>query len=57
MSQHTSKQSVLFENLSTKAMIATFEQDHAGSDGAAVLRKAEVLNAPVKEEEGKAFTG
>ena len=57
MSQHTSKQSVLFENLSTKAMMAPFEQDHAGSDGAAVLRKAEVLNAPVKAEEGKAFTG
>ena len=55
-SQHTSKQSVLFENLSTKAVIATFEQDHTGSDGEAVLRKAVVLNAPGKEEEGKAFT-
>ena len=57
MSQHTSKQSVPFENLSTKAVTAPFEQDHAGSDGGAFLFKAGVLNAPVKEQEGKSTAG
>ena len=40
MSQDTSKQSVLFEGLSKKAVIAKFDQDHASSDGGAILLKA-----------------
>ena len=40
MSHHTTKQSVLFENLSKKAVVARFDQDHASSDGGAVLLKA-----------------
>ena len=40
MSHDTSKQSVLFEDLSKKAVIAKFDQDHASSDGGAVLLKA-----------------
>ena len=56
MSQHTSKQSVLFENPSKKAVIAPFDRDHANSDGGAFLLKAGVLNALVKQEEGKAVT-
>ena len=40
MSHDTSKQSVLFEGLSKKAVIARFDQDHASSDGGAVLLKA-----------------
>ena len=40
MSHDTSKQSVLFEGLSKKAVIAKFDQDHASSDGGAVLLKA-----------------
>ena len=40
MSQDTGKQSVLFEGLSKKAVIAKFDQDHAGSDGGAILLKA-----------------
>ena len=33
MSHDTSKQSVLFGDLSKKAVIAKFDQDHASSDG------------------------
>ena len=40
MSHDTSKQSVLFEDLSKKAVIAKFDQDYASSDGGAVLVKA-----------------
>ncbi len=40
MSYDTTKQSVLFENLSKKAVVAKFDQDHASSDGGAVLLKA-----------------
>lgn len=40
MSHHTTKQSVLFENLSNKAVIVKFDQDHASSDGGAILLKA-----------------
>ena len=40
MSHDTTKQSVLFENLSKKAFIAKFDQDHASSDGGAILLKA-----------------
>ena len=40
MAHHITKQSVLFENLSKKAVIAKFDQDHASSDGGAVLLKA-----------------
>ena len=40
MSHHTTKQSVRFENLSNKAVVATFDQDHASSDAGAVLLKA-----------------
>ena len=40
MSQDTSKQSVLFEGLSKKAVVAKFDQDHASSDGGAILLKA-----------------
>ena len=40
MSHDTTKQSVLFKNVSKKAVIARFDQDHASSDGGAVLLKA-----------------
>ncbi len=40
MSHHTTKQSVLFEDLSKKAVIVRFDQDHASSDGGAILLKA-----------------
>ena len=40
MSYDTTKQSVLFGNLSKKAVIAKFDQDHASSDGGAILLKA-----------------
>ena len=40
MSHNTTKQSVLFRNLSKKAVVAKFDQDHASSDGGAVLLKA-----------------
>ena len=40
MPQHTSRQSVLFECLSKKAVTVKFDQDHASSDGGAVLLKA-----------------
>ena len=40
MAYHTTKQSVLFENLSKKALTIKFDQDHASSDGGAVLLKA-----------------
>ena len=36
----TTKQSVLFENVSKKAVDAKFDQDHASSDGGAVLLMA-----------------
>ena len=40
MSHHTTKQGVLFENLSKKTVTVKFDQDHASSDGGAVLLKA-----------------
>ena len=40
MSHDTSKQNVLFEGLSKKVVIAKVDQDHASSDGGAVLLKA-----------------
>ena len=40
MAYDTTKQSVLFENLSKKAVTVKFDQDHASSDGGAVLLKA-----------------
>ena len=40
MSQDAGKRSVLFEGLSNKAVIAKFDQDHASSDGGAILLKA-----------------
>ena len=40
MSYDTTKQSVLFENVSKKAVAVKFDQDHASSDGGAVLLKA-----------------
>ena len=33
MSQHTTKQSVLFENVSKKPVTVKFDQNHASSDG------------------------
>lgn len=36
----TTKQGVLFKNLSKKAVVAKFDQDHASSDAGAVLLKA-----------------
>ena len=36
----TTKQGVLFKSLSKKAVVAKFDQDHASSDGGAVLLKA-----------------
>ena len=40
MSHHATKQGVLFKNLSKKTVVAKFDQDHASSDGGAVLLKA-----------------
>ena len=40
MPYDTTKQSVLFENVSKKAVTVKFDQDHASSDGGAVLLKA-----------------
>ena len=40
MPYDTTKQGVLFKGLSKKAVIAEFDQDHASSDGGAVLLKA-----------------
>ena len=40
MSHDTTKQSVLFKDLSKKAVIVKFDQDHASSDGGAILLKA-----------------
>ena len=40
MSHHSTKQSVLFKNLSKNSVIAKFDQDHASSDGGAVLLEA-----------------
>jgi hypothetical protein len=40
MSHHITKQSVLFKDLSKKAVIAKFDQDYSSSDGGAVLLKA-----------------
>ena len=40
MSYDARKQSFLFENVSKKAVIAKFDQDHANSDVGAVLPKA-----------------
>ena len=40
MAYDTTIQSVLFQNLSKKAVTVKFDQDHASSDGGAVLLKA-----------------
>ena len=40
MPYDTTKQGVLFKGLSKKAVVAKFDQDHASSDGGAVLLKA-----------------
>ena len=40
MPDDTTKQGVLFKSLCKKAVIAKFDQDHASSDGGAVLLKA-----------------
>ena len=40
MSHHTTNQSVRFENLSKKAVVAKLDQEHASSDAGAVLLKA-----------------
>lgn len=40
MANDTTKQTVLFKGLSRRAVTATFDQDHASSDGGAVLLKA-----------------
>lgn len=40
MGHHTTKQRVLFEGLSKKGVTVQFDQDHASSDGGAVLLKA-----------------
>lgn len=40
MSDATTKQGVLFKDLAKKAVVARFDQDHASSDGGALLLKA-----------------
>ena len=40
MSDDTTRQVVLFKGLSKKAVVAKFHQDHASSDGGAILLKA-----------------
>lgn len=40
MSEHTITQSVLFDDLVAKPLVATFDQAHASSDGGAVLLRA-----------------
>ena len=40
MSEHISKQGVLFKGLWRKALVAQFDQSHASSDGGAILLKA-----------------
>ena len=40
MSNHITKQGVLFKGLSKKALVARFDQEQASSDGGAVLLKA-----------------
>ncbi len=40
MSNHITKQSVLFRGLSKKSVVACFDQEQASSDGGAVLLKA-----------------
>lgn len=40
MNDHTIAQTVLFPNLFTKPLVATFDQPHASSDGGAILLKA-----------------
>ena len=40
MSNHITKQSVLFKGLTKKALVARFDQEQASSDGGAVLLKA-----------------
>jgi len=40
MSNITTKQSVLLKGFSKKTVVAQFDQDHASSDGGAVLLKA-----------------
>ena len=40
MANNTIKQGVLFKGLSKKNIVAQFDQEHASSDGGAVLLKA-----------------
>ena len=40
MGDHTTKQRVLFEGLSKKGVTVQFDQDHASSDGGAILLEA-----------------
>ena len=40
MTPHTMPQTVLFPDLFDKPLVATFNQEHASSDGGAVLLKA-----------------
>ena len=40
MTPHTIPQTVLFPDLFDKPLVATFNQEHASSDGGAVLLKA-----------------
>ena len=40
MSNHTTKQAVLFKGLTKKTLVAKFDQQHASSDGGAILLKA-----------------
>jgi len=40
MSNHTTKQGVLFKGLTKKTLVAKFDQQHASSDGGAILLKA-----------------
>jgi hypothetical protein len=40
MNNHITKQSVLFKGLTNKALVVRFDQEHASSDGGAVLLKA-----------------
>jgi hypothetical protein len=40
MNNHITKQGVLFKGLSKKTIVARFDQEHASSDGGAILLKA-----------------
>ena len=44
MSNHITKQGVLFKGLSKKALVARFDQEQASSDGGAVLPAMNALD-------------